>query len=198
MDAVGFFRVLVGTKSFFCFRSRLHEILKVMPHTAHRRSVLSAGSSSSRRHLARSNTVHVESSDTIRSRKVQCQAPPDNPETGDTYHSRESRSCAGEKIEHQNEYKRHIAVPVRVCMYTSEVDLHKPGIYGGSVRVWATAWDVFRRAPSRVGRGGRAAVDFVVCFGRGGFFSFFFPFLFLRTHTAYCKYEGILPHVPLY
>ena len=27
-------------------------------------------------------------------------------ETGDTYHSRESRSCAGEKIEHQNEYNK--------------------------------------------------------------------------------------------
>ena len=38
------------------------------------------------------------------------------------------------------------------------------------MRVWATAWDVFRRAPSRVGRGRRAAVDFVVCFGLGGFF----------------------------
>ena len=54
-------------------------------------------------------------------------------------------------------------------MYTSEADFHKPGIYGGSARVWATAWDVFRRAPPRVGRGGRAAVDFVMCFGLGGF-----------------------------
>ena len=42
------------------------------------------------------------------------------------------------------------------------------------MRVWAAAWDVFRRAPSRVGGGGRAAVDFVVCFGLGGFLSFFF------------------------
>ena len=38
------------------------------------------------------------------------------------------------------------------------------------MRVWATAWDVFRRAQPRVGRGGRTAVDFVVCFGLGGFF----------------------------
>ena len=29
-------------------------------------------------------------------------------------------------------------------MYTSEVDFHKPEIYGGSVRVWATEWDVRR------------------------------------------------------
>ena len=61
------------------------------------------------------------------------------------------------------------AAAVWVCMYTSEADFHKPGIYGGSARVWATAWDVFRRAPPRVGRGGRAAVDFVMCFGLGGF-----------------------------
>ena len=57
------------------------------------------------------------------------------------------------------------AAAVWVCMYTSEADFHKPGIYGTSVREWATAWDVFRRAPSRVGRGLRAAADFVVCFG---------------------------------
>ena len=99
-----------------------------------------------------------QSSDTMRSRKPQCQALRDNPETGDTYHSRESRSCAGEKIEHQNEYKR----------------------YGGSVRVWATASDVFSRAPSRVGRVGRAAVDFVVCFEWGGFLSFFYRFYFFE------------------
>ena len=54
-------------------------------------------------------------------------------------------------------------------MHTSTADVNKPGIYGGSVRVWATAWDVFRRAPSGVGRGGRAAVDFVMCFGLGRF-----------------------------
>ena len=58
---------------------------------------------------------------------------------------------------------------MRVCMYTSEADFNKPGIYGGSVRVWSTAWDVRRRAQPRVGRGGRTAVDFVVCFGLGGF-----------------------------
>ena len=61
------------------------------------------------------------------------------------------------------------AAAVRVCMYTSEADFNKPGIFGRSVRVWATAWDVFRRAQPRVGRGGRTAVDFVVCFGLGGF-----------------------------
>ena len=43
--------------------------------------------------------------------------------------------------------------------------------------------DVFPRMPSRVGRGRRAAVDFVVCFGWGVFFCVFF-FFFERTRPA--------------
>ena len=35
--------------------------------------------------------------------------------------------------------------------------------------------------------------------GGAGFFRVFFPrFVFLRTHTACCKYETPLPHLPLY
>ena len=60
---------------------------------------------------------------------------------------------------------------------TREADFHKPGIYGGRLRVWAAAWDMFHRAPSRVGRGGRAAVDFVVGFVLGGFHRGFSSFL---------------------
>ena len=55
---------------------------------------------------------------------------------------------------------------------------HKLGI-NGSGRVWANAWDVFPRMPSR------AAVDFVVCFGWGGFFfrAFLIRFFFSsNTH----------------
>ena len=70
-----------------------------------------------------------------------------------------------------------------------EADFHKPGIYG-SGRVWANAWDVFPRILSRVGRGRGAAVDFVVSFGWGGFFSFISFVFFIRTHTACCKYEA--------
>ena len=82
LDATGFFRVLIGTKSFFCFRSIFHVSFTGMSHTAHRRSLLSAARSSSiKRNLARSSTAHVESYDTMRSRKTQRQAPPDNPET---------------------------------------------------------------------------------------------------------------------
>ena len=53
-----------------------------------------------------------------------------------------------------------------------EADFQKPGIYG-SQGVWANALDVFARAPSRGGRGRRAAVDIVVCLARGDFFVFF-------------------------
>ena len=36
--------------------------------------------------------------------------------------------------------------------------------------------------------------------GLGGadFFVFFFRFFFVRTHTACCKYEATLPHIPIY
>ena len=79
-----------------------------------------------------------------------------------------------------------------------EADFHKPGIYG-SARVWTNAWDVFRRAPSRGGRGRWAAVDFVVFLGGADFFVFIFVrFFLLRTHTACCKYEATLPYLPLY
>ena len=55
---------------------------------------------SSRRHAARA-AAH-ESSDTVRSRKAQCQALPDNPETGHTDNiTSRGRSCAGEKIENR-------------------------------------------------------------------------------------------------
>ena len=51
-------------------------------------------------------------------------------------------------------------------------DFHKPGIYG-SGRVWANAWQAFRRTPSRDVGGRRAAVDFVVCFECGGVYFVF-------------------------
>ena len=67
-----------------------------------------------------------------------------------------------------------------------EADFHKPGICGSGC-VWANAWDVFRRAPSRGGRGRRADVDIVGCIGRGGLFvvfCFFRFFFFERTRPT--------------
>ena len=63
-----------------------------------------------------------------------------------------------------------------------EADFHKTEIYG-SGRVWADAWNVFRRAPSRVGHGRRAAVNFVVCFGWGEFFSVLSMSLHFHIHS---------------
>ena len=50
--------------------------------------------------------VHVESCDTMCSRKAQCQAPPGNTQNEDTYHSRK-RSYAAEQKDHQNVHRRH-------------------------------------------------------------------------------------------
>ena len=47
--------------------------------------------------------------------------------------------------------------------------------------MWANAWDVFNCTPSRGGRGRRAAVDFVVCFGCGEILFFFRVVFFERT-----------------
>ena len=44
-----------------------------------------------------------------------------------------------------------------------------------------TRCDVFRLAPSRGGRGRRAAVDFVVCFGWGGLIRVFREFAFSNS-----------------
>ena len=149
-----------------------------MPHTARRPSLLQEAAAAE---YASHAAIHVESSDTMRSWKGQCQAPPDNVEIRDTYHSSREINCAGEKIEQHQTYTSGTAA-AGVRMYTSEADFHKPGIYGGSVRVWANPWDVFHRTPSRGGRGRRAAVGLfrgVFWVGRD-FFVFFFRFLYFE------------------
>ena len=85
-----------------------------------------------------------------------------------------------------------VCVTFVILLIARAVRFHTHGIYG-SGRVWANAWDVFRRPQPRGGRG--AAADFVVSFGRGGIFSIYF---LLRTHTAGCKYETTLPRLPPY
>ena len=129
----------------------------------------------------------------MRSRKAQSQAPPDNPETGDTYqhHGRERRSGAGQKIEHQNVHRWRSSgssASIYIRMYTSEADFHELVMYGGSVRVRANAWDVFRRTPSRGGRGCRAAVDLF----RGVFFSVWWHFVFFLFVFFSSNAHGLL------
>ena len=87
-----------------------------------------------------------------------------------------------------------VGVGVRVCdiefvvftdceSCTYEADFHKPGIYG-SGRVRVNAWDVVFRAPSRGGRGRRAAVAFALCFGWGGLFrDYYFSDFFFSERT---------------
>ena len=63
-----------------------------------------------------------------------------------------------------------------------KADFHKLGIFW-SGNVWANAWDVFPRMEFRVGRGLRAAVDFAVCFGWDGLFSYVFFFFFPSSNA---------------
>ena len=87
-------------------------------------------------------------------------------------------------IEHQNVHRRRSSssASIYIRVYTSEADFHKPEIYGGRLRVWATERYVLHCTPSRGGRGRRAAVDIF----RGVFFSclvgfrFFFRFLYFE------------------
>ena len=83
-------------------------------------------------------------------------------------------------------FNQSVGVCVRVCNVRRfyclrelyEADFHKPGIYG-SGRVWANAWNAFRRALSRDGRG-RSLMWVSWCvFGGAGFFRVFFPTFFL-------------------
>ena len=74
--------ILIGPKSLFRFTliACHFEI-----YAAHRRSLLQRAAPED----AVRSAAHVESSDTMCSRKGQCQASPEYSETGDTHHSRE-------------------------------------------------------------------------------------------------------------
>ena len=92
-------------------------------------------------------------------------------------------------IEHQNVHRRRSSsnsASIYIRVYTSEADFDKPEIYGGRVRVWATAWDVFHCTPSRGGRGRRAAVDIF----RGVFFSAWWDFVIFYF---FLYFEGTRP-----
>ena len=92
---------------FRCFASlSLHVILKFVPHTAASRCCNTQQHKTPRAQQA----IH-ESSGAVRSRKAQCQPLPDNPETGDIYHtssSREEAALCGEKIENRAAPKKRI------------------------------------------------------------------------------------------
>ena len=84
-------------------------------------------------------------------------------------HRRENRrSCAGDKREHQNEYKRRSSSIAGMHVY-------KRGWFQQTRDIWrkraSMGYRVGRVSPRAASRccGGRTAVDFVVCFGLGGF-----------------------------
>ena len=70
------------------------------------------------------------------------------------------------------------------CESCTRADFHKPGIYG-SGRVWANAWDVFRRAPLEVvAVAGLLWISWCVLGGAIFFVFFSVLFFFERTRPA--------------
>ena len=144
----------------------------------------------------------------MRSRKAQCQAPPDNPENGDKhgYHSRERRSCAGQKIvrsiEHQNVHRRRSSSSSAsiciVCIQARPISTN-PRSTEEECEYGLPSWTCFTaRRLEMVAVAGLLWIYLVVCFVSVWWDFVFFSFSLLRTHTACCKYEATLPHVPLY
>ena len=87
-------------------------------------------------------------------------------------------------IEHQHVHRRRSSsssASIYIRVYTSEADFHKPEIYGGRVRVWATEWDVFHCTPGAVA--GLLWINFVVyLFSVWWDFVFFFVFVTSNSH----------------
>ena len=122
---------LIGPNSLFCFTLIACNFENC---AAHRRSLLLLLQQAAAQDAART-TVH-ESSGAVRSRKAQCQAPSDNPETGDTYHtSSRERSCAGEKIGNNRAPKKRIQVAHTSHHHPSHVSKQQHNYWVELVRV---------------------------------------------------------------
>ena len=89
---------------------------------------------------------------------------------------------------------------VRIRMYTSEADLHKHGIMEEACEYGLTRGTCFvARRPEVVAVAGLLCISWCVL-GAAGLLCVlfcFFIFFFLRTHTACCKCEDALPHLPI-
>ena len=132
----------------------------------------------------------------MRSRKAQCQAPPDNPETGDTYEyqSRERRSCAGQKIVQSTKTYTGGATAAAVRVYTYVRIQARPistnlGSTEEDCEYGLTSWTCFTaRRLEVVAVAGLLWIYFVVCFFSVWWdFVFFFrrPY-FKRTRPTAC------------
>ena len=117
------------------------------------------------------------------------------------YYSRESRRCAGEKLEHQNEYKRAAAaVRVRTICTQARLIFTNPGSMEESCEYGLPRGTCFvSRRLELVAVAGRLWISWCVLGGadffRFDFFSIYSSF-FERTRPT-ASTSSTLPHVPL-
>ena len=79
-----------------------------------------------------------------------------------------------------------------------EADLHKPGSMEAGVYGLTRGMCLVACRLEVVAVAGLLWILWCVLGGVDYFLFLFFPFFFLRTHTAYSKYEATLPHLHLY
>ena len=127
----------------------------------------------------------------MRSRKAQCQAPPDNLETGDTYeyHTRERRSCAGQEIGYSTKTYTGGAAAAAVRVYTyvciqARLISTNPGSMEEECEYGLTSETCFTaRRLEVVAAAGLLWIYFVVCFFSVWWdFVFFFVFFTSNAH----------------
>ena len=124
------------------------------------------------------------------SRKAQCQAPPDNPETGDTYeyHSRERRSCAGQKIVWSTKTytggaaAADVRVYTYVCIQGRPISKKTRSMEAGEYGLTSGTW-FFAHRLEVVAVAGLLRLSWCVLDGANFFLNFFFRFFFFFERT---------------
>ena len=163
MGAAGFYGALIGTKSLFCFRS---VGCRFESYAAHRTPPFFALCGKKHQQQKTPRAQQYKSSLVIPCAHAKLNfkhhrtTPKPEIHTSITAETGEA-ALARIKSTKTTTGGAVAAVPVYtyIRVYTSEVDFHETGMYGGSVRVWVNTWDVFRRTSPQGGRGRRAAVD---------------------------------------
>ena len=175
--------------------------LNVMPHTASRRSLLSAvRSSSSRRRLARSSTRRVlipcaHGKLNVKHHRTTLKPAIHTSITAE----KDEAALASTKTYTGGGAAAGVRVYTYVCIQarplsTNSRFMEEECEYGLPSGTCFTA-----RRLEVVAVAGLLWIYFVVVSFFSVWWDFvFFSFSLLRTHTAYCKYEATLPHVPLY
>ena len=150
--------VLIGTKSFFCVHSSGCQFESYAAHRTPALSDVCCKKQQQKTPRAQQYPSSLVTPCAHGKLNVKHHRTPRNRRYTHRHHSREIRSRAGQKIDHQNVHRRRSSrgASIYIRVYTSKADFHKPGIYGGIVRVRAIAWDACRRTPSRSCRCRRA------------------------------------------